>query len=138
MQRRAPRFMVGLLASLCSGLGQPRASVRECNLMQPSETPSPSCIEGEVALSSDDCAFFVVRTKRSFMFVTHVWSGFNVAEGERVVGPLHSLGAHEIVVLAGLEHYDRTIDVSIEGEASNDRQAQQVFYSRCHERSVRR
>ena len=138
MRRRTRRFMVGLLASLCAGVGQPLASVRHCNLLQPSETPSPSCIEGEVALSSDDCAFFVVQTKRGFTLLTHIWSGFSVAGGERVIGPLHSPGMHEIVVLAGPEHYDRTLDVKIEGETGDDSRARDAFYSRCVDRLARK
>ena len=92
--------MVALPLGLCPGLGQLQASVRECNLLTPSATPTPNCIQGEVLLSSDSCDFFVVGTTRSFVFLTHVWSGFSVAEGERVIGPLHSRGVHELVVLA--------------------------------------
>src|SRR4051794_15305564 len=123
----------GLGLELCAALGQPRdslrigqphAALRKCNLITPSAVPTPRCIEGKVLLSSDTCTFFVVETRRGFTFLTHVWSGFSIVEGERAMGSLHTPGVHEIVVLAGPERYDRTIDVRIEGEAQDRRLAQ--------------
>jgi hypothetical protein len=84
-------------------------------------------IEGEIALSVPQCDLFVVQTSRGFSLLRED-SHYSVFEGDRVRGPLHDRGSHEVEIVGEV-----TLWVTIEDWGLDLTQAKVIFYPRCRE-----
>lgn len=84
-------------------------------------------IVDEIALSAPQCDLFVVQTSRDFSLLRED-SYYSVFEGDRIRGPLHSLGSHEVEIVG-----ETTLGVTVEDWGLNLEQAKTTFYSRCRQ-----
>lgn len=125
------RFIRGCLTSLFL-----LAPVTDAQAGHERDLSAPEPIEGEIALTDTPfCSFFVVQTSQGFS-LAH-WRGGNeiFVEGDRVRGPLHSLGMQRI------EHVLRPnllkavgplfTTVQIDEWGADLSRAQYAYYSRC-------
>jgi hypothetical protein len=82
-------------------------------------------IDGEIALSAPQCAFFVVRTASGFSLLTEQ-EYFGVFEGDLVRGLLHTTGMQRIEFLGEL-----TLKAMVEHWGVDRRAATDLFHRRC-------
>ncbi len=82
---------------------------------------------GEVALEHTPfCEFFVVHTERGFSLLDWRGGQYVIAEGDDVLGPLHSLGVQTITIAGEAE-----MRAMVEEWGVNLLRAQSAFYRRC-------